>query len=153
MIADLMSSGPEDLFRRIPFARFLNLRLELAGDELTTLMPFNPDLIGNPLLPALHGGTIGAFLEMTAMAQLAVFEAFDHIPKPVDVSVQYLRSGQTRRYLRPRPDQSRRTHHRQCRGLGLAGPARSADRHASGALLNGIILKVVFLACAFLDCG
>lgn len=93
MIADLMSSGPEDLFRRIPFARFLNLRLELAGDELTTLMPFNPELIGNPLLPALHGGTIGAFLEMTAMAQLAVFETFDHIPKPVDVSVQYLRSG------------------------------------------------------------
>ncbi|MFT3997892.1 MAG: PaaI family thioesterase [Asticcacaulis sp.] len=93
MIQDLMIAGPEDLFRQLPFARFLNLRLELAGNELTTTMPFAPHLIGNPLLPALHGGTIGAFLEMTAMAQLAVFETFDHIPKPVDVSVQYLRSG------------------------------------------------------------
>jgi len=93
MINDLMISGPDDLFQKIPFARFLNLKLELAGNELTTTLPFAPALIGNPLLPALHGGTIGAFLEMTAMAQLAVFETFDHIPKPVDVSVQYLRSG------------------------------------------------------------
>ncbi|BBF82003.1 MULTISPECIES: PaaI family thioesterase [Asticcacaulis] len=93
MIADLMISGPEELFSRIPFAQFLNLRMEMAGNELTTILPFAPHLIGNPLLPALHGGTIGAFLELTATAQLSVFETFDQIPKPVNVSVQYLRSG------------------------------------------------------------
>lgn len=93
MNSSLMICGPEDLFTHIPFARFLNLKLELAGNELTTHMPFSPHLIGNPMLPALHGGVIGAFLEMTSVAQLAVFETFDHIPKPVDVSVQYLRTG------------------------------------------------------------
>lgn len=93
MIADMMISGPEDLFKVIPFARFLDLRLELAGNELTTHMPFAPHLIGNPMLPALHGGSLGAFLELTATAQLSVFENFDHIPKPVDVNIQYLRPG------------------------------------------------------------
>ncbi|MFT4091770.1 MAG: PaaI family thioesterase [Asticcacaulis sp.] len=84
---------PERLFEEMPFARFLDLRLDIAGNELRTHMPFVPHLIGNPLVPALHGGVIGAFLEMTAMVQLAVAENLDQIPKPVSVSVQYLRSG------------------------------------------------------------
>ncbi|WP_140985396.1 PaaI family thioesterase [Asticcacaulis tiandongensis] len=84
---------PEHLFAQIPFARFLNLELDIAGTELRTHMPFAPHLIGNPLVPALHGGVIGAFLEMTAMVQLAVAENLEQTPKPVGVSVQYLRSA------------------------------------------------------------
>jgi len=86
---------PEHLFEHIPFARFLRLELDIAGNELRTHMPFAPHLIGNPLVPALHGGVIGAFLEMTAMMQLSVTETLDHIPKPVGLSLQYLRSGRS----------------------------------------------------------
>jgi len=75
-----------------PFARFLGVELEIAED-VTTRLPFRPHLIGNPMIPALHGGAIGAFMEITAMAQLAHAEKFTKIPRPINVSVQYLRSG------------------------------------------------------------
>jgi uncharacterized protein (TIGR00369 family) len=84
---------PETVLRTMPFAAFLGVKLSLAGDELTARLPFQDKLIGNPMIPALHGGVIGAFMEVTAMAQLALSENFEHIPKPIDVTVQYLRSG------------------------------------------------------------
>ncbi|GGZ41101.1 PaaI family thioesterase [Asticcacaulis endophyticus] len=84
---------PENILEQIPFARFLGVKMELAGNELTLKLPYEDRLIGNPVLPALHGGVIGAFMEITAMAQLAFSENFTHMPKPINVSVQYLRSG------------------------------------------------------------
>lgn len=78
---------------RIPYARFLGVHGELHGDEMTAILPFSDRLVGNPLLPALHGGVTGAFMEMTAMAQLAVVERRDRLPRPIDVTVEYLRSG------------------------------------------------------------
>lgn len=84
---------PMDVLKSIPFAGFLGVHVECAGDELTAHLPFNDRLIGNPMIPALHGGVIGAFMEITAMAQLAFSEGFEDIPKPIDVTIQYLRSG------------------------------------------------------------
>ncbi|MDP3378664.1 MAG: PaaI family thioesterase, partial [Brevundimonas sp.] len=55
----------------MPYARFLGLTAEQAGDILTVTMPFSDHLIGNPMLPALHGGSTAALLEITAMAQVA----------------------------------------------------------------------------------
>ena len=78
---------------RIPYARFLGVRAELAGDEMTVILPFAPRLIGNTDLPALHGGVLGALLEMTALAQLSISEGLARQPKPIDVTVGYLRSG------------------------------------------------------------
>ncbi len=86
-------ADPEWILRAVPFAGFLGVKLELAGDELTAYLPFLDRLIGNPMLPALHGGAIGAFMEISAMAQLALSENFDTIPKPINVNIQYLRSG------------------------------------------------------------
>jgi uncharacterized protein (TIGR00369 family) len=78
---------------RIPYARFLGLRAELKGDELTVIMPFSAHLVGNPLLPALHGGVVGALLEVTALTQLAIASKSETFPKTVDVNIDYLRSG------------------------------------------------------------
>jgi acyl-coenzyme A thioesterase PaaI-like protein len=64
----------------IPYARFLGIRAELAGD-------------GNPMLPAIHGGVLGAFMEMTALAQLSVAAPMKRQPRTIDVSIEYLRSG------------------------------------------------------------
>jgi uncharacterized protein (TIGR00369 family) len=77
----------------IPYARFLGMRAEIAGDEMTAILPYSEKLIGNPLLPALHGGVTGAFMEMTAMAQLSVSERRESLPRPIGVTVEYLRSG------------------------------------------------------------
>lgn len=81
------------MLERVPYARFLGVRMELHGDEMTAVLPYAEHLIGNPVLPALHGGVIGAFMEMTAVLQLSILEAQKRQPRPVDVSIDYLRSG------------------------------------------------------------
>ncbi len=78
---------------RVPYAAFLNVRAELRGDELTLVLPFTEHLIGNPLLPALHGGVVGALMELTALTQLAVAAKSEKFPKTIDIGIDYLRSG------------------------------------------------------------
>ena len=78
---------------RIPYARFLGIQVDQKGHEITTIMPFKPELVGNVNLPALHGGVIGAFLEMTAVIQLLFDTSCERLPKTIDVSIDYLRSG------------------------------------------------------------
>ena len=81
----------EAFIARVPYARFLGLRVELAGDEMTAILPFAQHLIGNPMLPALHGGVIGAFMEMTALAQLSLAQPERRVPKTIDITIEYLR--------------------------------------------------------------
>lgn len=81
------------LIDNIPYASFLGIRIDRAGDEMTAVLPFQDMLIGNPMLPALHGGVIGALLETTAMVQLLADVESETMPKPVDISIDYLRSG------------------------------------------------------------
>src|SRR3954463_5336736 len=81
----------EAFLQRVPYVRFLGMRVELAGDEMTTVLPFAQHLIGNPMIPALHGGVIGAFLEMTALAQLSLAQPAKKVPKTIDITIEYLR--------------------------------------------------------------
>jgi uncharacterized protein (TIGR00369 family) len=83
----------QDLFDAIPYARLLGLRADLIGDELITTMPFAPDLIGNPALPALHGGTLGALLESAAIFELLWRAETIVLPKTITLTVDYLRSA------------------------------------------------------------
>lgn len=82
-----------DLLDRLPYARFLGLLTEADGDSLTVTMPFADRLIGNPILPALHGGATAALLELTAVAQVAALYPRLRLPRPINVNVAYLRSG------------------------------------------------------------
>jgi uncharacterized protein (TIGR00369 family) len=92
-----VSDGPnqqlEAFLQRVPYIRFLGMRAELSGDELTGILPFSDHLVGNVHLPALHGGVIGAFLEMTALAQLSVTQGSASVHKTIDVTIEYLRPG------------------------------------------------------------
>lgn len=81
------------LLDRLPYARFLGLLTEEDAGALTVTMPFADRLIGNPVLPALHGGATAALLELTAIAQVARSFPRLHLPRPINVSVAYLRSG------------------------------------------------------------
>jgi uncharacterized protein (TIGR00369 family) len=83
----------EAVLGAIPYVRFLGMRAELAGDEMTAILPFSQHLVGNITIPALHGGVIGAFMEMTALAQLSVREPLRHQPRTIDVTIEYLRPG------------------------------------------------------------
>ena len=86
----------EAYLKRTPFAGFLGMRCDVRGDEMTAILPFQDKLIGNTSIPALHGGAIGAFLEVTAMAQVFLMTELKKPPKPIDLTVDYLRSGQAR---------------------------------------------------------
>ena len=77
----------------MPYARFLGLRAEMAGDEMTAILPFAPHLVGNTVMPALHGGVIGAMMELTALAQLAVIQESGRAAKTIDITIDYLRPG------------------------------------------------------------
>jgi len=92
-----MTSAAEQLdafLQRVPYVRFLGMRAELAGDELTAILPFKPDLVGNIYLPAVHGGVLGAFMELTAQSQLAISQQTTlKVPKAIDVTIEYLRSA------------------------------------------------------------
>lgn len=78
---------------RIPYASVLGVRVDQKGNEITLVMPFKEDLIGNVMLPALHGGAIGAMLEFTAVIQLLAETHSTSLPKTIDFSIDYLRSG------------------------------------------------------------
>ncbi len=82
-----------ELLDRLPYARFLGLTSEQEGDVLTVTMPFADRLIGNPMLPALHGGATAALLELTAVAQVALSYPRLRLPRPINVTVAYLRTG------------------------------------------------------------
>ena len=82
-----------DLLQRLPYARFLGLEGRIEDEVLTVVMPFADRLIGNPMLPALHGGSTAALLEMTATAQVALAYPRLRLPRPINVTVSYLRSG------------------------------------------------------------
>jgi len=77
----------------VPYARFLGLSAGQVGDELITTMRFGDHLVGNPALPALHGGTLGALLESAAIFELLWRAETIVLPKTITLTVDYLRSG------------------------------------------------------------
>ena len=84
----------ETFLSRVPYVRFLGMHAKLAGDEMTATLPFAPHLVGNTVMPALHGGVLGAFMEMTALAQLSVISPpSSRVPKTIDIAIEYLRPG------------------------------------------------------------
>ncbi len=89
----------------------MGVHFDRRRDKLTAVMPFQEMMIGNPVLPALHGGATAAFLEIAAAIELswaAVWQDIEAaadgdavslelaaiaLPKTIDFSVDYLRSG------------------------------------------------------------
>jgi uncharacterized protein (TIGR00369 family) len=81
---------PTGPFATSPFARFLGIRL---GEDGGLVMPFSPRIIGNPILPAIHGGMTGAFLETAAIVGVTRELGAAAPPKPIGLTINYLRSG------------------------------------------------------------
>lgn len=98
----------------IPYAKWLGIEFDRRGDELTAILRYDQKLIGNPLLGALHGGAIAAFLEVAAMVELTwthiwndveegriapdlqLPDSLPRLPKTIDFTIDYLRSGLAR---------------------------------------------------------
>lgn len=77
----------------VPYANYLGIRLAADGDAPVFRLPFQPKLIGNPQLPALHGGVVAGFAETAATLHLIRAVGGAKFPKCIDFSIDYLRSG------------------------------------------------------------
>ena len=86
-----MSEALIETLLSAPYVKTFGVQLERRGDELTGVLPFADNLVGNPLIPALHGGAVGAFMEIVASASLLTSQPLAKLPKPIDVAVDYLR--------------------------------------------------------------
>ena len=115
------------LVEGIPYVQFLQISFERHGDELTSVLQYHDALIGNPALPALHGGVTSAFLETAALIELGWQllweevengrldadslspETMPRMPKTIDFTIDYLRTGLPRdAYARARVNRSGR---------------------------------------------
>jgi acyl-coenzyme A thioesterase PaaI-like protein len=87
------TNQPGRLTDVVPYARFMGLSMRHVAGELLGHLTYSNTLIGNPALPALHGGALGALLESTAIFQLLWEAETVVLPKTIDITVEYLRSG------------------------------------------------------------
>ena len=106
----------------IPYLTWLGITFDRRGDELTAILPYDDMHIGNPALPAIHGGVTASFLEAAAVIELgwsmiwpmmeggkAPPEGPRVLPKTIDFTVDYLRPGLPRdAYARARVNRSGR---------------------------------------------
>lgn len=77
----------------IPYVEYLGIRVAPGGEHPVFRLPFQEKLIGNPRLPALHGGVIAGFAETAAILHLIHTLQGAKFPKGIDFSIDYLRSG------------------------------------------------------------
>ena len=82
-----------DVLDAIPYARFLGVQVDRVEGVLQCVLPFREEIIGNAILPAIHGGVIGAFLELTALLRLVDESGTDRVAKPINFAIDYLRSA------------------------------------------------------------
>jgi len=87
------SDAIERALSRIPYAQTLGVKPLLIGEEFTLIMPYEESNIGNPVLPALHGGAISGLMEIAAISQLLISTDGKGLPKPIGINVDYLRKG------------------------------------------------------------
>ena len=93
MRAARQSQDYRGLAQAIPYMQALDIAVEQAGSSIILVVQAHEIHIGNPWLPALHGGFIGGFLETAAIVQLILDQDGDTLPKPINITVDYLRSG------------------------------------------------------------
>ena len=79
--------------REPPYAGFIGMDVEIEDGRPLTILRKDSGNIGNPFVPMIHGGAVGALLEHAALMQL-FFElelGLDRRPKIVNISIDYLR--------------------------------------------------------------
>ena len=117
------------LAEAIPYARWMRIAPENGTGELLTRMRYHDDLIGNTFLPAIHGGTLGAMLEMAAIFHLLWETETETVPKIVNITVDYLRSARPVDVIACGQGDQAGPAHGQCLRRGLAGRPLQAGRH------------------------
>ena len=88
-----LEKSPQSVMEMIPYAGFLGAQVKVDDNQLLYWLDKRPTNIGNPSLPAIHGGVIGGFLELSAAVEVLYSLDIASVPKVVDFSLDYLRAG------------------------------------------------------------
>lgn len=86
----------QTLLERIPYARYLGLEVLRDDADLLVHLPCSERLIGNFMLPALHGGVLGALIELTGRVAAQSQDTEARCPRILDSHINYLRSARAR---------------------------------------------------------
>lgn len=81
------------LVAAVPCAQFLGLTATPDAEGVLSRLDFAPHIVGNPMLPALHGGALGALCESAAVFELLWATQIPRVPKTINLTVEYLRSA------------------------------------------------------------
>jgi len=85
----------------VPFNKWLGMKVErLERGHLTVSIPWRPEIVGDPTIPALHGGVIGAVAD--AAGGIAVWSTLENAVarvSTVDLRVDYLRPGKPEKLI------------------------------------------------------
>ena len=81
---------------KVPYAVFLGIKAELRDNDIVFILPEDKKLTGNPSLPAIHGGVVGAFMEQAAAFHLIAKMEKPVLPKIINFSLDYLRPAKLR---------------------------------------------------------
>lgn len=94
VVRDARASGDiAPLVAAIPYLSWMNIDAKIDGGQVVCSMRFKPTHIGNPSLPALHGGTLSALLETAGALQVLWELGEARLPKIVTLTIDYLRSA------------------------------------------------------------
>jgi uncharacterized protein (TIGR00369 family) len=86
-------ASPQQILDFIPYSSFIGAQAQMDGDQVLYWLEKRTSNIGNPSLPAIHGGVIGGFLELSAAIEILYTLNVGAVPKVVDFSLDYLRPG------------------------------------------------------------
>lgn len=89
----------DNLIRHPPFHQWMGVKaIEASPGRAVLEIPPNEDFVGNPFIPAVHGGIVAALIDLAGGAALFVDLQF---PTPtIDMRVDYLRPAFAGKSLR-----------------------------------------------------
>lgn len=88
--ADLTVETLDDLIRIPPFHKWLGLRCtHVEPERVTVVLPYREELIGNPNIPAIHGGIIAGLIDLAGGA--ATFTVCNAPTPTIDLRIDYIR--------------------------------------------------------------
>lgn len=93
-----MKESHIELFRKvleefIPFNKYLGLTLlDISDGQVRALVPFRPELVGDPRIQAVHGGVISAAMDAVGgLAGMTTLTSIEDKIVTIDMRIDYLR--------------------------------------------------------------
>ena len=78
------------------YSQSLGLTFDIDEGEPFTKLLFKDFLVGNPLIPALHGGVIAGLLENASLFHLLWTLELRHLPRLIHISFEFLATCETK---------------------------------------------------------